>query len=115
MPIKPRHSIEELEQRALVRAKAERLRIVKLAGQDRYLARSRTVEPGAYYELSVSPWGYVRCSCPGFIHSSICKHSVALKAKLQAQSKTSEVLPGPRRSLVSGQSQTSPDSPLPGT
>ena len=72
----------ELEQRALDRAKAERVRIVKLAGQDRYLARSRTVEPGAYFELSVS-WGRVRCSCPGFSYRGVCKHAAALQARIE--------------------------------
>jgi SWIM zinc finger len=75
-------SAEELERRALERARTERIKIVKLVGQDRYLARSRTVEPGAYYELSVSSWGRVICSCPGFAHRSICKHAAALKARL---------------------------------
>src|SRR6266480_1478001 len=74
-------STEELERRALERARLERVKIIKLVGQDRYLARSRTVEPGAYYELSVS-WGRVTCSCPGFAHRSICKHAAALKARL---------------------------------
>ena len=72
----------ELEQKALARARAERVRIVKLAGQDRYLARSRTVEPGAYFELSVS-WGRVRCSCPGFNYRGICKHAAALQARIE--------------------------------
>jgi uncharacterized Zn finger protein len=72
----------ELERRALERAKAERVRLVKLAGEQRYLARSRTVEPGAYFELTVSPWGQVRCACPGFTYRGICKHAAALKARL---------------------------------
>ena len=80
--------MEELERRALARAKAERVRIVKLAGQERYLARSRTVEPGAYYELSVSPWGRVSCSCPGFSYRSVCKHAAALKARLSSAGPT---------------------------
>jgi uncharacterized Zn finger protein len=73
---------EELERRALARAQAERVRIVKLAGEARYLARSRTVEPGAYFELTVSPWGQVRCGCPGFSYRGVCKHAAALKALL---------------------------------
>jgi len=72
----------ELERRAIERAKAERVRLVKLAGEQRYLARSRTVEPGAYFELTVSPWGQVRCGCPGFTYRGICKHAAALKARL---------------------------------
>ena len=74
----------ELERRALARAKLERVRIVKLAGEQRYLARSRTVEPGAYFELTVSPWGQVRCGCPGFTYRGICKHAAALKARLSS-------------------------------
>jgi len=72
----------EPERLAQERAKAERVRIVKLAGESRYLARSRTVEPGAYFELSVSPWGQVCCSCPGFTYRGACKHAEALRAKL---------------------------------
>jgi len=75
-------STEELERRALERARTERVKVIKLVGQERYLARSRTVEPGAYYELSVSSWGRITCSCPGFAHRSICKHAAALKARL---------------------------------
>jgi hypothetical protein len=41
----------ELERQALERARTEQVRVVKLVGTDRYLARSRTVEPGAYLEL----------------------------------------------------------------
>lgn len=74
---------QDPEQSALERAKAERIRIVKLAGQERYLARSRTVEPGAYYELTVA-WGQVRCSCPGFTYRAVCKHAAALKARIAA-------------------------------
>jgi hypothetical protein len=76
---------QELEQRALARARSERVRIVKIAGEGRYLARSRTLEPGAYFELKVSPWGYIQCNCPGFGYRSVCKHSAALKAKLAEQ------------------------------
>jgi hypothetical protein len=72
----------ETERRALERAKLERVRVVKLVGADRYLARSRTVEPGSYFELSVTPWGSIRCSCPGFVYRGICKHAAALRAKL---------------------------------
>ena len=61
---------------------AERVRIVKLAGEQRYLARSRTVEPGAYYELRVSPTGHVRCSCPGFGYRGRCAHADALSLRL---------------------------------
>src|SRR5688572_10349175 len=74
----------ELERRALERARAERVRIVKLAGQERYLARSRTVEPGAYFELSVS-WGRARCSCPGYSYRGVCKHAAALQARINQQ------------------------------
>ena len=76
---------QELEQRALDRARAERIRIVKIAGEGRYLARSRTLEPGAYFELKVFPWGRIQCSCPGFTYRSVCKHTAALKAKLETQ------------------------------
>ena len=76
---------QELEQRALERARAERIRIVKIAGEGRYLARSRTLEPGAYFELKVFPWGRVQCRCPGFTYRSVCKHTAALRAKLIQQ------------------------------
>jgi len=58
------------------------VRVVKLGGQDRYLARGRTYEPGSYFELSVSPWGHVRCTCPGFTYRGVCKHAEALRDKL---------------------------------
>jgi hypothetical protein len=73
---------QELERRALERAQQERIRIVKLAGKERYLARSRTVDPGAYFELAVTSWGEVRCNCPGFLYRSVCKHAAALRAQL---------------------------------
>lgn len=73
---------EELELRALERAQTERVRVVKLAGTDRYLARSRTVEPGAYFELFVSPWGHIRCTCPGFEFRRTRKHAMALRLRL---------------------------------
>jgi hypothetical protein len=56
-----------------------------LAGQDRYLAGRRTYEPGSYFELWVSPWGHVRCSCPGFPYRGVCKHAEALRARLNAR------------------------------
>jgi hypothetical protein len=57
--------VDRLEQLERAQARARGVRVVKLAGQDRYLARSRNYEPGSYFELSVSPWGHVRCTCPG--------------------------------------------------
>ena len=78
------------EQKAVERARAERIRIVKLVGQERYLARSRTVEPGSYYELTVA-WGRVRCSCPGFTYRASCKHVAALQARISGQQARPEV------------------------
>jgi len=40
--------MDRLEQRERAQAEARSVRVVKLAGQDRYLARSRTYEPGSY-------------------------------------------------------------------
>ncbi len=77
--------LRELEQEALARALRERVRVVKLAGTSRYLARSRTMEPGAYYELTVSPWGVVRCSCPGYQYRRVCKHEAALRLRLERE------------------------------
>jgi uncharacterized Zn finger protein len=74
--------LPELERQALRRALAERVRVVKLAGGHRYLARSRRVEPGAYYELHVSPWGHIRCSCPAYTYRGVCKHAMALRVRL---------------------------------
>ena len=59
-----------------------RIRLVKLAGEERYLARSRSVEPCTYYELYVTPWGYVRCSCAGFRYRRDCAHARALEQRL---------------------------------
>jgi uncharacterized Zn finger protein len=77
--------MDELEQRALERARAERVRVVKLAGTDRYLARSRTVEPDAYFELFASPFGHVTCTCPGFAYRGVCKHAAALTVRLDRE------------------------------
>jgi hypothetical protein len=72
----------ELELRALERARTERIRVVKLDGEGRYLARSRTVEPGAYYELTVGARGHIRCGCRGFAFYGVCKHAAAVAVKL---------------------------------
>jgi uncharacterized Zn finger protein len=72
----------ELETRAKTRAVAERVRLVKLAGTNRYLARSRTAEPGSYFELDVSPWGHIRCSCAAYLYRGVCKHAMALRLRL---------------------------------
>ena len=66
-------------------ATRERVRIAKIAGEQRYLARSRSVEPGAYFELTVTPWGHIRCSCPGFSYRGRCAHISALTARLARQ------------------------------
>jgi uncharacterized Zn finger protein len=72
----------ELELRTLERARAEQVRVVKLAGTDRYLARSRSVEPDAYFELFASPLGHITCTCPGFAYRGVCKHAAALRLRL---------------------------------
>jgi len=77
--------VDRLEQLERARARARGVRVVKLAGQDRYLARSRTYEPGSYFELWVSPWGHVRCTCPGFTYRGVCKHAEALRGKLKVR------------------------------
>ena len=45
--------MDRLEQLERARMRARGVRVVKLAGQDRYLARSRTYEPG-HFELWVN-------------------------------------------------------------
>ena len=47
--------MDRLEQRERARLRARSVRGVKLAGQDRYLARSRAYEPGRHFELWGSP------------------------------------------------------------
>ena len=76
--------MDRLEQLERARARAHGVRVVKLAGQDRYLVKSRAYEPGSYFELWVSPWGHVRCTCPGFTYRGVCKHAEALRDKLKA-------------------------------
>lgn len=76
------------ESRAGERAIAERVRVVRLARTNRYLARSRTVEPGAYFELFVSLLGHINCSCPGFRYRGVCKHAMALRARLDKEEKS---------------------------
>src|SRR5687767_14501100 len=66
---------QELERRALERSKAERTRLIKLAGRGRFLARSRSMEPGPYYELSLTASGEIHCNCPGFSYRAVCKHA----------------------------------------
>jgi len=75
--------MDRLDQLRQARLRGRGVRVVKLAGQDRYLARSRTYEPGSYFELWVSPWGHVRCTCPSFTYRGLCKHAEALRAKLE--------------------------------
>jgi hypothetical protein len=82
----------ELESRAEARAVAERVRLVKLAGTNRYLARSRTVEPGSYFELYASPWGHIRCNCAAFNYQGVCKHAMALKMRLAREKKRHEAV-----------------------
>jgi hypothetical protein len=77
--------VDRLEQLERGRARARGVRVVKLASQNRYLARSRTYEPGSYFGFSVSPWGHVHCDCPGFTYRGICKHAEALREKLEAR------------------------------
>ena len=74
--------MDRLGQLARARLRAHGVRVVKLAGQGRYLARSRTYEAGSYFELWVGPWGHVRCNCPSFTFRGICKHAEALRIKL---------------------------------
>jgi hypothetical protein len=72
----------ELERQALERARTERVRVVKLVATDRYLARSRSVEPDAYLELFASSLGHITYSCPGFTYGGACKHAAALRLRL---------------------------------
>lgn len=84
--------VAELESHALRRALVERVRVVRLAGGHRYLARSRTVEPGAYFELHVSPWGHVLCSCPAYTYRGVCKHVMALRLRLAKERQNDEAV-----------------------
>ncbi len=76
---------DEAEAKALARARAEKVRLVKLVGEERYLATSRGVEPGAYYELRVNRQQDIHCSCAGFGYRGLCKHAAALRARLERE------------------------------
>ena len=84
--------LSELEARAAARSRRERVRVVKLVGAGRYLARSRTVEPGSYFELYVSPWGHVRCSCAAYVYRGVCKHAMALRLRLAKERQDNEAV-----------------------
>ena len=66
----------------------ERVRVVKLAGTNRYLAVSRSLEPGAYFELFISPSGHIRCSCPGYTYRRLCKHAKAVEQRLAKEKRS---------------------------
>ena len=36
------------------------------------------------YNWVLSPWGHVRCTCPGFTYRGVCKHAKVLRGKLKA-------------------------------
>ena len=38
---------------------------------------TRTYEPGSYFELWVSPWGHIRCTCPSFTYRSLSRNAEA--------------------------------------
>jgi hypothetical protein len=56
--------------------------LAKLATEKRHLTRSPTYKLGGYFELWVSPWSHVHCTCAGFTYWGICKHAEALRGKL---------------------------------
>lgn len=87
--------MDRLEQLERVQARARSVRVVKLAGQNRYLARSRTYELGSYFELWVSPWGHVRCSCRSLTYRGVCKHAEALRICMRKNAQSAPSLEHP--------------------
>ena len=74
--------MDRWEQRERARLRAPGVKVVKVAGQDRYLAGSRTYERGRYFERWVSPSGHVRRICPSFAYRGLCKHAEALRMRV---------------------------------
>jgi hypothetical protein len=73
---------EELVTRARERALEEKVQAFKISGS--YVSPSRS-NPGVAWELGVGQDGEVWCSCPGFTYRQNCKHSEALKLRLQRE------------------------------
>ena len=76
--------MDRLEQLRQARLRARGVKVVKLAGQDRYLARSRTFEPGSYFEPVGKPLG------PCSLHLSGLHLSRALQARRGPQGRAGE-------------------------
>lgn len=78
---------EELRHRSRERAKTERLHTFKIAGENRYLVRSRGLEPGSMREVRVSAGIVVSCSCPGYTYRQDCTHAACVNRRLERESR----------------------------
>ena len=86
---------EELQERARLRAAAERLHTFKLAGEQLYLVRSRGTEPGSMHQVHVSLSGEVDdCTCKSWQYRRVCTHAAAVTRRLKREGKDR-----PRRTL----------------
>ncbi len=79
--LRPPMTQAELEARAHARAYEQRVHIFRVPGRPGvYITRSKS-EPRERYSL-VARDGIVACSCKGYEHRKVCKHSAALLNRL---------------------------------
>ncbi len=74
---------EQIHQRALDRAKAERLQTFRLmSGQ--YAVRSRKLAPGSFHVVSQDAAGALACDaqCPGYFYRGVCAHTATVERRV---------------------------------
>jgi len=82
-------SRQELDTRARERAVSEHLHTFKVVGEDLYLVRSRTTEPGAMHQVRTGVDGVVHCTCAGWEYRQSCTHAAAVTRRLERERKHS--------------------------